>query len=133
MTTRVLVVDDSPTIRKVVSSVLQRHGFETVQAADGTADSEALKERAHAANGKSGAKIDLVLVDFVMPKMNGFQLCRAIRQDEHLRSTPVVLMSAKSDRIGAHFGQQTGAVDAIAKPFDAQALVAVIENAMRRS
>ena len=133
MTTRVLVVDDSATIRKVVSSVLERHGFETVQAVDGQAAFEALNAAASPDNGDSTAKIDLVLVDFVMPRMNGFQLCRAIRQNERLRATPVVLMSAKSDRIGAHFVQQTGAVDAIAKPFDARALIAAIENAMRRS
>jgi len=78
-------------------------------------------------------RIDVVLVDFVMPRMNGFQLCRAIRQNEALRSTPVVLMSAKSDRIRDHFVQQTGAIDAISKPFDARALVAVIENAIRRT
>jgi DNA-binding response OmpR family regulator len=133
MTTRVLVVDDSATIRKVVSAVLQRHGFEAIQAADGESALELLTEAARTENGNGAEPIDLVLVDFVMPKMNGFQLCRALRQNERLRATPVVLMSAKSDRIGAHFVQQTGAIDAIAKPFDAQALVAVIENAMRRS
>jgi CheY-like chemotaxis protein len=132
MTTRVLVVDDSPTIRKVVSGVLQRHGFEAVEAADGQAALDTLTEAA-GGNGSGAAKIDLVLIDFVMPKMNGFQLCRALRQNELLRATPVVLMSAKSDRIGAHFVQQTGAIDAIGKPFDARALIAVIENAMRRS
>ncbi|MCL2447447.1 MAG: DUF4388 domain-containing protein, partial [Polyangiaceae bacterium] len=71
--------------------------------------------------------------DFVMPNMNGFQLCRAMRQSEGLRGTPVVLMSAKSDRIRDHFVQQTGAIDAINKPFDARALVAVVENAIRRA
>ena len=124
---RVLVVDDSPTIRKVVSSVLDRHGFEAMQASDGKAALEMLMAP------PDGVPNDLVLVDFVMPRMNGFQLCRAIRQDEHLRTTPVVLMSAKSDRIRDHFVQQTGAMDAITKPFDARALIAVVENAMRRS
>ncbi len=133
MTTRVLVVDDSPTIRKVVSGVLERHGFATVQAADGQTAINALAEAARADDGDGALKIDLVLVDFMMPKMNGFQLCRVLRQSETLRGTPVVLMSAKPDRIAAHVVQQTGAIDAIAKPFDAQALVAVIENAMRRS
>jgi CheY-like chemotaxis protein len=137
LSTRVLVVDDSPTIRKVVSSVLERHGFEAVQAADGQA---ALEQLVHSARGSQNGtggdeaeKIDVVLVDFVMPKMNGFQLCRAIRHDEQLRDTPIVLMSAKSDRIRDHFVQQTGAIDAITKPFEAQALIAVIENAIRRS
>jgi DNA-binding response OmpR family regulator len=135
MSTRVLVVDDSPTIRKVVSSVLERHGFEAVQAADGHAALEKLVHSARATDdaGDEAEKIDVVLVDFVMPKMNGFQLCRAIRHDDLLRDTPIVLMSAKSDRIREHFVQQTGAIDAITKPFEAQALIAVIENAIRRS
>jgi CheY-like chemotaxis protein len=138
MSTRVLVVDDSPTIRKVVSSVLERHGFEAVQAADGQAALETLVLSVRSAQNGSGddeeaEKIDVVLVDFVMPRMNGFQLCRAIRHDESLRDTPIVLMSAKSDRIRDHFVQQTGAIDAITKPFEAQALIAVIENAIRRA
>ncbi|MGA7122689.1 MAG: DUF4388 domain-containing protein [Polyangiaceae bacterium] len=133
MTTRVLVVDDSPTIRKVVSGVLQRHGFEALQAADGQAAIDTLTEAAQSSNGGGSSKIDLVLVDFMMPKMNGLQLCRALRQSDVLRETPVVLMSARPDRIADHFVHQTGAIDAIAKPFDAQALIAVVENAMRRS
>jgi CheY-like chemotaxis protein len=136
MTTRVLVVDDSPTIRKVVSTVLERHGFEAVQAADGQSALQKLVLAARAVKADpegEAEKIDIVLVDFVMPRMNGFQLCRAIRNDAELRATPVVLMSAKSDRIREHFVQQTGAIDAITKPFEAQALIAVIENAIRRS
>jgi DNA-binding response OmpR family regulator len=136
MATRVLVVDDSPTIRRVVSAVLERHGIEAIQAADGQIALEKLLETTRVRDDEtqdSDTRIDLVLVDFVMPRMNGFQFCRALRQHEDLRTTPVVLMSAKSDRIREHFVQQTGAMDAITKPFDAQALLAVIENAIRRS
>jgi hypothetical protein len=68
----------------------------------------------------------------VMPKMNGFQFCRAVRTNERFAMLPVLLMSAKSDKIRDHFVDQTGAVDAISKPFDAQALIVAIENALRR-
>lgn len=124
MTSRILVVDDSPTIRRVVSAILERHGYEAAHASDGQDALDALQS--------GEVKADLVLLDFVMPRMNGYQFCRALRADAELAMTPVVLMSAKSDRIRDQFVQQTGAIDAITKPFDAQALVAVVENALRR-
>jgi len=121
---RVLVVDDSPTIRRVVTAILERHGHDATAAADGLSALDML--------GAKGLQVDLVLLDFVMPRMNGFQFCRALRQRPEHAATPVVLMSAKSDKIRDQFVQQTGAIDAITKPFDAQALVAVIEHAMKR-
>ena len=127
MPTRILVVDDSPTIRKVVTAILDRHGFEAVAAADGLFALDAIDK------AEADKQFDLVLLDFVMPRMNGFQFCRSLRSREAHRNMPVVLMSAKSDKIRDQFVQQTGAIDAITKPFDAQALVAVIENAIRRS
>jgi CheY-like chemotaxis protein len=123
MITRVLVVDDSPTIRKVVSYILDEEGYETVLAEDGEDALAQLRQ----------APVDLVLTDFVMPKMNGYQLCRELRADPALRDLPIVLMSAKGDKLRGHFVQQTGAVDAITKPFDPLALVAVIENALARN
>jgi CheY-like chemotaxis protein len=123
MSKRILVIDDSPTIRKVVTGILERGGYQASSAADGQQGLDALT---------NGERFDLVLLDFVMPRMNGYQFCRAVRTHERLRSLPIVLMSAKSDRIREQFVQQTGAVDAITKPFDAQALVAVIENAFTR-
>ena len=123
MPTRILVIDDSPTLRKVVSSILQRNGYESVAAPDGQSGLDLLGEGGH---------FDLVLLDFVMPRMNGYQFCRAVRANEALRDVPIVLMSAKSDRIREQFVEQTAAIDAITKPFDAQALVTVIENALYR-
>jgi DNA-binding response OmpR family regulator len=124
MGARILVVDDSNTIRRVVCGILERHGFEPAPAADGQIAVEALTA--------AETPFDLVLLDFVMPKMNGFQFCRAIRAREEWKRLPVLLMSAKTDRIREQFVQQTGAIDAITKPFDAQALIAAIENALKR-
>jgi len=121
---RVLVVDDSPTILKVVSAILARHGYEPSVARDGLAGIEMIKK---------GPKYDLVLLDFVMPRMNGYQFCRELRSNAAHRALPVVLMSAKGDKIRGQFVQQTGAVDAITKPFDARALVAVIEGALAKT
>src|SRR5690606_42133444 len=75
---------------------------------------------------------DLMLVDFVMPRMNGYQLCMSVREREDLVNVPVVLMSAKGDRIRGKFVQQTGALDASTKPFDARGLIAVIESALKK-
>src|SRR5262249_7933590 len=79
-----------------------------------------------------GGSFDLILLDFVMPRMNGYQFCRELRKDAAMKSMPVVLMSAKGDRIRSQFVQQTGAVDAITKPFDARTMVAVIEGVLAK-
>jgi DNA-binding response OmpR family regulator len=122
--TRILVVDDSSTIRSVVSAILEKSGYEPRVAADGQDAYEAL--------ASGDVKADLVLLDFVMPRMNGYEFCRALRANAELAATPVVLMSARADHIREHFVQQTGALDAITKPFDRQALVTVIDNALRK-
>ena len=122
MTHTVLVVDDSPTIRKVVSWHLEARGYHALTAPDGHQALQALL--AH--------RVDLVLLDFVMPGMNGLQVCRQLKAHPTLYRLPVVLMSAKGDKIRGQFLQQTGAVDAITKPFDPLALYAVVESALRK-
>lgn len=119
-----MVVDDSLTIRKVVGAILERHGYEPVLAEDGLAALEQLRSKS----------AELALVDFVMPRMNGYQFCMSLRQDAdaRLRELPVVLMSAKSDRIRGKFVQQTGALDAITKPFDSRGLIAVVQSALEK-
>jgi CheY-like chemotaxis protein len=122
MSARVLVVDDSATIRRVVKSILEARAYEALTAEDGQ---DALQKLAN-------ETVDLILLDFVMPRMNGYQFCRALRAQPKLKGLPVVLMSAKGDKIRGQFVQQTGAIDAITKPFDARGLVAVIEGALKK-
>lgn len=122
MSARILVVDDSPTIRKVVKSILEARNYEALVAEDGQ---DALELLGH-------ERVDLVLLDFVMPRMNGYQFCRELRAHPELKNLPVVLMSAKGDKIRGQFVQQTGATDAITKPFDPRGLVAVVEAALKK-
>jgi CheY-like chemotaxis protein len=123
MGARILVVDDSPTIRRVVASILEARAYEAVTAEDGQ---DALNQL------NNGTEVDLVLLDFVMPRMNGYQFCRELRSKPEGRNLPIVLMSAKGDKIRGQFVQQTGAIDAITKPFDALGLIAVVEGALKK-
>jgi CheY-like chemotaxis protein len=118
----VLVVDDSPTIRKVVVQQLKARGYDAVTATDGAMALGILQRES----------IDVVLMDFVLPGINGIQVCRALKANPATSHIPVVLMSAKADKIRRQALQQSGASDAITKPFDPLALHAVIEQALLR-
>ncbi len=121
---KVLVIDDSLTILKVVHTILHLNGYYVHTARDGVEGFSILK---------SEGPFDLVLLDFVMPRMNGYQFCRKLRADPEHKDTPVVLMSARTSTIGDRFVQQTGALDALDKPFDARALVAVVQSVLGRN
>ena len=118
----VLVIDDSPTILKVVQLVLTKAGFGVAVASDGEEGiARATKERP-----------DLILLDFVMPKMNGYQVCRALAESETLKDVPVVLMSAKGDQVGERFVKVMGIVDYITKPFSPEAITAVVQHTIEK-
>src|SRR3984885_11281756 len=115
---RVLVIDDSPTITKVVQLVLTKAGYEVQTAPDGEAGLVAVR----------ASRPDLILLDFVMPRMNGYQFCRELTADPKLRDIPVILMSAKGDQVGERFVKVMGIVDYITKPFSPEAITAVVQH-----
>jgi CheY-like chemotaxis protein len=117
---RILVVDDSPTIRRLVRSVLEEAGYDVGTAADGQVALDLLQREG----------FDLVLIDFVMPRINGYQLAQSIRAIDRWRDLPLVLMSAKAESIGPRFVQQTRAANALCKPFEPLALLAVVEHVL---
>jgi DNA-binding response OmpR family regulator len=114
----VLVIDDSPTITKVVQLVLTNAGYQVATAPDGEAGLAAVRAQ----------RPDLILLDFVMPRMNGYQFCRELVADAKLRDIPVVLMSAKGDQVGERFVKVMGIVDYITKPFSPEAITAVVQH-----
>jgi DNA-binding response OmpR family regulator len=118
----VLVIDDSPTILKVVQLVLTKAGFKVDIASDGE-EGIAHAQATHPA---------LILLDFVMPKMNGYQVCRALADSPSLKDVPVVLMSAKGDQVGERFVKVMGIVDYITKPFSPEAITAVVQHTIEK-
>jgi DNA-binding response OmpR family regulator len=114
----VLVIDDSPTITKVVQLVLTKAGYLVQTAPDGELGLQAVRAERPA----------LILLDFVMPRMNGYQFCRELTADAKLRDIPVILMSAKGDQVGERFVKVMGIVDYITKPFSPEAITAVVQH-----
>jgi CheY-like chemotaxis protein len=114
----VLVIDDSATITKVVQLVLTKAGYQVQTAADGEQGLASVRAQRPA----------LILLDFVMPRMNGYQFCRELTADAKLKDIPVILMSAKGDQVGERFVKVMGIVDYITKPFSPEAITAVVQH-----
>ncbi|MBU1238565.1 response regulator [Myxococcota bacterium] len=122
MTAKILVVDDSPTIIKVVELVLSKAGYLVVSAHDG-------EEGIELARSESP---DLILLDFVMPRMNGYQVCKILSETPELSDIPVVLMSAKGEQVGERFVKVMGIKDYITKPFSPEAMTAVVAHTLSK-
>ena len=109
----VLVVDDAATMRRIVRSLLRELGIKNVrEAEDGEMAFEDLKRQ----------KADLVVSDWAMPKMTGIELLRAIRQDDALKDTPVLMVTAESKKENIMEAVQAGVNNYIVKPFNSKTL-----------
>ena len=105
---RILIVDDEPSGRETLEALLIGDGYELLQAEDGFSALAIAKEKCP----------DLVLLDVMMPRMDGFELCRRIRADSTLSEMPILLVTALDDRDSRLAGFHAGADDFITKPFD---------------
>ena len=117
---RVLSVDDSSVVRKLVTMILTAEGFKVSTASDGVDGVNKAKE----------LQPDVILLDFVMPKMNGFQVCRILQKDEKLSQIPVILVTSKGDKVGDKFVNQLGVTGYITKPFQPEELVSKIHQTL---
>lgn len=118
---RILVVDDSETNRDILVTRLQAHGYETLQAADGA---EALESIAR-------DRPDLVLLDVVMPRVDGIEVCRRVRSGGDRPFIPIILLTARTDTKDVVAGLEAGADEYLSKPIDQTALVARVKSALR--
>ena len=116
----ILIVDDAPNILELLRLYLEDAGYRTVAAADGpTALDLHRRERP-----------DLVILDVMLPGMDGFEVCRAIRRTA---DTPVIMLTARTDDVDAIVGLELGADDYVTKPFNPRALVARVKAILRRT
>jgi adenylate cyclase len=118
---RILIVDDSETNRDILVTRLQVHGYELPQAADG--------EEALAA--ASTLHPDLILLDVMMPKLDGIEVCRRLKADASMPFTPIILVTAKADTKDVVRGLEAGADEYLTKPIDQAALVARVKSMLR--
>jgi two-component system OmpR family response regulator len=119
-TSRILVVDDAPDIRKLVSLTLGDNGFEVETANDGEEMSKALKGRA----------FDLVVLDLVLPGEDGLSLCRKLRAESRI---PIVMLTGRGDDTDRIVGLEMGADDYLVKPFNPRELLARVRAVLRRT
>jgi len=116
---RILLVEDDPSIREVTALGLRAAGFEVLTAADGAEGVDRWRRE----------RPDLVLLDVMLPKLDGLEVCRQIRRES---TVPVVMLTARADTIDVVVGLETGADDYVTKPFEMPELVARLRAALRR-
>lgn len=119
MDEKILIVDDDEKIRNLISIYLENEGFKTIKAGDAL---EALKVL-------EKDPIDLIMLDVMMPEMDGIEACMKIREEKNM---PIIMVSAKSEELEKIYGLSSGADDYITKPFNPMELIARVKSQLRR-
>lgn len=118
---KVMVVDDAVSDLKLMESILKSAGHEVVSLVDG----EALEDKL------SSERPDVLLLDIVMPKRNGYEILRALRKDARTKTTPVVLVSSKNQESDRAWGKRQGADEYLGKPFTSDQLLTMVKRFVR--
>jgi len=120
---KVLVIDDSKTIRRTAETLLKKEGCEVVTAVDGF---EALSKIAD-------HKPDIIFVDIMMPRLDGYQTCALIKHNSSLKTTPVIMLSSKDGLFDRARGRIVGSEQYLTKPFTRDELLGAIQTHVRKS
>jgi len=115
---RILIVDDEEGIVKVVKMYLEHHDYEVITASDGQEGLERAKTE----------KPDLIVLDLMLPKMDGYKVCGLLKRDTRYAKTPVILFTAKTQEKDVKLGEEVGADAYITKPFEPEVLLSKIEE-----
>ena len=118
---KILVADDSPNIREILKISLESDGYTVVVAEDGEQALELVARE----------NPDLLIMDVMMPKVNGFQVCRRVKTDRATHDVPVIMLTAKSAQQDVYWGKDCGAEEYMTKPFSTKELVKTIERLLK--
>jgi phosphate regulon transcriptional regulator PhoB len=119
---KILVVDDEKDIVELIEYNLKKEGFSVIQAYDGESAVALAKKQ----------KPDLLILDLMLPRMNGIDVCKAIRGNPATADLPIIMLTAKADELDKVLGLEIGADDYITKPFSVKELVARVRSILRR-
>lgn len=117
----IMIVDDSSVVREMVSVQLKNNGFQVVEAKDGAEAVEKIQV----------SLPDLVITDIVMPRMNGYELCRWIKNDPRTKGTPVIMCTTKSEEFDRYWGIKQGADAYITKPYHPPELIDTVNQLLK--
>ncbi len=118
---KILMIDDDALVTEIIGTVLRNHGFRFESAADGIEGLEKARD----------LHPDLILLDISMPRMDGFQACRRLKEDPGNRTTPIVMLTASSERQSRIQALESGANDFLSKPVDSTELVVRVSNLLK--
>jgi DNA-binding response OmpR family regulator len=116
--TTALIVDDDADVRDILAMMLEEAGFEVQSAVDGTEGLEAAR----------ATSPDVVLLDWMMPRCSGVEVCRRLRADPRTASIPVLMLSARATQVEIRAGWGSGVDDYVTKPFSLRQVLARVEN-----
>ena len=117
---KILVVDDDPSIIKVLENILSTAGFEIIAARDGLDAMVQVKDH----------KPDLIVLDIMMPEINGYDVCRNLKFDSPYKDIPIILLTSRDQEIDPRIGQMIG-IDYMQKPVDRAVLLAKVKQALK--
>lgn len=119
---KILIVDDEKDIVDLIAYNLEKEGFTTAKAYDGESALQFIKKQ----------KPDLIILDLMLPKLNGLDVCKSVRREPDISALPIIMLTAKSDEVDKIIGLEVGADDYVTKPFSVKELIARVRSILRR-
>lgn len=118
MAKKILITEDSPTVRAMIQDFLEGEGYQVVAAEDGQAAVDVAQKE----------KPDLIVLDLMMPKMDGFTACKMLKLDPHFQKVPIVILTARASEADLKMGREVGASAFLNKPFEPNSFLAKVKE-----